>query len=158
MDIVKNNPDKEWNYDWLSINPNITWKIVQNNPDKEWNYDWISSNPNITWKIVNNNPDKKWNYDRLFENPNIASSIKLIDNISDTSIDYLSENMFLYHPYYVSSFYKKKLVKEFLDLCKEELISKVCSPKCILNWNEDVLLNKDNSLYGYIQKEIDLLF
>ncbi len=32
--------------DWKSINynPNITWEIVQNNPDKPWNYFWLSLN------------------------------------------------------------------------------------------------------------------
>ena len=28
------NPDKPWDLDWLSYNPNITWEIVETNPDK----------------------------------------------------------------------------------------------------------------------------
>ena len=46
LEIVKANPEKNWNYACLSENPNITWEIVQSNP----NY-----NPNV-------NPDKCRNY------------------------------------------------------------------------------------------------
>ena len=56
-------PDKPWDYDWLSKNPNITLDIVQNYPNKPWSYLWLSQNPNITWEIVQNNPDKSWDYD-----------------------------------------------------------------------------------------------
>ena len=38
IQFIKENPDKELNYRWLSKNPNITWDIVKNYPDKEWNY------------------------------------------------------------------------------------------------------------------------
>ena len=51
-EIIKNNPDKPWDYYWLSQNPNITWDIVQNNPNKSWDYSLFSKNPNITWEIV----------------------------------------------------------------------------------------------------------
>ena len=30
--------------EWLSINPNITWKNVQNNPDLLWNWFRLSQN------------------------------------------------------------------------------------------------------------------
>ena len=68
--IVQTNPKpngKEWNYRYLSINPNITWGIVQTNPDKPWNYN-LSQNPNITWEIVQQNPDKQWSYSYLSQN------------------------------------------------------------------------------------------
>jgi hypothetical protein len=62
---------KYWN--WLSANPNITWEIVKDNPDKPW--DWcglsynLSENSNISWKIVEANPDKPWNWEYLSKNP-----------------------------------------------------------------------------------------
>ena len=74
-EIVKDNPDKEWYYIWLSENPNITWEIVKNNLDIKWDYESLSGNPNITWEIVKNNPDKKWNYGYLSQNPNITWEI-----------------------------------------------------------------------------------
>ena len=49
-EIVQANPDKPWDYYWLSENPNITWEIVQANSDKPWRYDWMSENYGITWK------------------------------------------------------------------------------------------------------------
>ena len=61
-------PDKPWNYDSLSSNPNITWEFVQNNPDKRWDYDYLSHNPNLTWEIIAKNPDKPWNWDVLSDN------------------------------------------------------------------------------------------
>ena len=34
---------------WIKISENasITWEIVEANPDRPWNYDALSSNPNI---------------------------------------------------------------------------------------------------------------
>ena len=34
FDNIKNNPDKPWDYNYLSANPNITWSIVLDNPEK----------------------------------------------------------------------------------------------------------------------------
>src|SRR5690349_19235768 len=64
-------PDKEWNYKWLSQNPNVTWEYIQANPDKPWDYTYLSGNPNITWEMVIANPGKLWSYFVLSENPNI---------------------------------------------------------------------------------------
>jgi hypothetical protein len=58
---------------------------------------------------------------------------------------------------YIINYIKKRLVTYFLDNCKEELISKVCTPKNILNWDEDVLLDKNHPLYGYTQEQINNL-
>jgi hypothetical protein len=52
----------------LSKNPNITWEIVRDNPDKPWDYKWLSSNPNITWEIITDNPDKPWDFNYFSEN------------------------------------------------------------------------------------------
>ena len=41
---ILDHPDKQWNYEDLSRNPNITWEIVQANPDKPWDYDNLSIN------------------------------------------------------------------------------------------------------------------
>ena len=32
----------------LYFNPNITWEIIQNNPDKRWNFNYFLGNPNMT--------------------------------------------------------------------------------------------------------------
>jgi hypothetical protein len=41
---------------------------VEANPDKPWDYDWMSQNPNISWEIVEANPDKPWDYRRFSNN------------------------------------------------------------------------------------------
>ena len=44
MVYYKKNPNKPWDYVYLSYNPNITWKIVQANPDLPWDYSLLSKN------------------------------------------------------------------------------------------------------------------
>ena len=58
--------------DAISENPNITWNIIQNNPDKPWNWNYISINPNITLEIIQQNPNKPWKWHLLSNNPNIT--------------------------------------------------------------------------------------
>ena len=42
-DVVKN-PDIPWDYKYLSMNPNITWKIITSYPDLPWDLNWIAKN------------------------------------------------------------------------------------------------------------------
>jgi hypothetical protein len=46
---------------------NITFEIVKKYPDKPWNWDYLSCNPNITMDIVETYPDKPWNWACLSE-------------------------------------------------------------------------------------------
>lgn len=62
-------------FEYLSINPTITWEIVQDNPEENWDYEKLSLNPNITWDIVQANLDKPWNFKNLAKNPNITFDI-----------------------------------------------------------------------------------
>jgi hypothetical protein len=57
LDIVKDNPDKPWDWFGLSMNPSMTWDIVVSNPNKPWNWDRLSANPNTTIDFVHDNPD-----------------------------------------------------------------------------------------------------
>jgi hypothetical protein len=45
-------------------------EFIEANPDKPWDWEYISSNPNITMKIIEANPDKPWNESGIFQNPN----------------------------------------------------------------------------------------
>ena len=51
--ILKNK--KDWNWDFISSNPNLTIQIILVNPDKKWNWYNISKNSNITMDDVLNN-------------------------------------------------------------------------------------------------------
>ena len=62
MKYINDNPDKNWNWEEISRNPNITMKFINDNPDKPWEWYFISENPNITMKDILDNPDKPWNW------------------------------------------------------------------------------------------------
>jgi hypothetical protein len=122
-EIAKNNLnclDKKWNYYCLSSNPNITWEIVRDNPDKGWNYYCLSSNPNITWEIVRDNPDKGWNYTYLSSNPNITWEIVRDNPDKEWSYTHLSENKFLHDK---NSIRYKNLVREIEIKEKERILN-----------------------------------
>ena len=74
-DIIQNNPEKPWNWNGISYNPNITFNIIRENPEKPWNWYNLSQNPNITWDIIQNNLEKPWNWDGISRNPNITFNI-----------------------------------------------------------------------------------
>ena len=65
MKDILDNPDKDWNWNYLSMNSNITMKDILDNPDKPWNWNYLSMNSNITIKDVKNNHDKPWNWNYL---------------------------------------------------------------------------------------------
>src|SRR5208337_2362322 len=46
LTLLKLFPNKNWDWAWLSGNPNITFEIVKDNPDKNWDWACLSSNPN----------------------------------------------------------------------------------------------------------------
>jgi hypothetical protein len=74
----------------LSANPNITWDIVQANPDKPWNFEWLSENPNITWDIIKDNPNKRWSFYSLSANKMSAAKEKYIEQMT-LSVDIISD-------------------------------------------------------------------
>ena len=65
MEIILNNPERDWNWFWISKNPSITWEQIHANPDKNWYWCNISSNLNITWEIIEANPGKMWNWQNI---------------------------------------------------------------------------------------------
>ena len=46
----------------MSSNPNLTMDIIKENPDKPWDWHRISRNPTITMDIIKENSDKDWNW------------------------------------------------------------------------------------------------
>jgi hypothetical protein len=55
--LITKFPDKPWNWECLSNNPNTTIDMVLANSDKPWRWSYLSENPNITFDIVLANPD-----------------------------------------------------------------------------------------------------
>ena len=42
--IIEKYPNKSWNWNAISSNPNITMDIIEKYPDKPWAWNWISEN------------------------------------------------------------------------------------------------------------------
>ena len=74
MEIIQNNPDKPWSGDGLSMNPNLTMEMILNSPQFHdptsyfWNWYWVSSNTGITWEDIQNHPEIPWNWKRVSVN------------------------------------------------------------------------------------------
>ena len=79
-EIIKENLDKPWRWDYLSQNANITWEIVKENPDKPWVWEGLSLNQNITWEIVKENLDEPWNWYYLSNKKMIKAKEEFIRN------------------------------------------------------------------------------
>ena len=73
--LLKKYPDKDWSWNYISRNPNITFEFIEKHPEKAWNWNYISRNPNITMDIIEKHPEKPWNWDCISYNPNITMDI-----------------------------------------------------------------------------------
>ena len=60
-DYVLETPAKNWNYNTMSQNPNISMKEIDNSTHLPWNYQLMGSNPSITWDDIQEK-DKKSQY------------------------------------------------------------------------------------------------
>ena len=50
--FILDNINKEWQFYYLSANPNINFKKIKNYPQYEWDIDWAFTNPNIHLKNI----------------------------------------------------------------------------------------------------------
>jgi hypothetical protein len=44
MEIIEKHPEKPWNWQNISYNPNLTMEMLENHDDKSWDWYWISLN------------------------------------------------------------------------------------------------------------------
>ena len=58
-------------------NENDLIKLLDLYPDKPWDWDGLSSNPNITWEFVQANPNKPWEWVYLHFNSNIMGNCSI---------------------------------------------------------------------------------
>jgi hypothetical protein len=73
LQYILDHPEMDWNWRFISMNPNLTWEIVKNRPDLPWNWESLSGHPNITLDIINANPDKPWYWPHFsLYNPNLT--------------------------------------------------------------------------------------
>ena len=63
-----NKLEQKWLTEWF--------KFIKEHPDKDWDWDIISQNPNITWDIIQNNLDKNWDFEGIFHNQKRMNILK----------------------------------------------------------------------------------
>ena len=61
--------DFDWDFRYLSQNPNISLCMININQHIKWDYDKLSMNKGITPLDIRNNPNIPWNYHILSSNP-----------------------------------------------------------------------------------------
>ena len=66
--FINENPEKPWDWHYISYNQNITWDIIEANPEKPWDWECISRNQNITWDFIEANPEKPWDWECISYN------------------------------------------------------------------------------------------
>lgn len=106
LEIVKENLDKNWNYNYLLMNKSFMWEDIQyiyeyqnmNDTFSDTFSDtYISLNPNITMDIVINNPQHNWEYIFIIQNKNIKLEdikkyLSIFEKKNNFIIDFLSLN------------------------------------------------------------------
>lgn len=152
---ILNNPQKPWNFDGLSLNPNISWSDVMSinksfrrvGKRVAWNYANLSLSPNIDVGDIAKNSFLPWDKMNILKNPNLTFEffrdhidkpdyIVWKDNYSLTTLN-LSSNLFKYHPDFFTAPYKKKIKDDILKEIREPVVDVI---------NEKVNMNDISNL------------
>src|SRR4030067_148807 len=79
IDLVRKHRDKNWNWSWISSNPNITAEDIEEdlsrNDPLPWDLEEIQKNPNINHEFIEahlNDDRWKWDWEVISMNPNIT--------------------------------------------------------------------------------------
>lgn len=93
IDIIILKPDKNWDWQALSLSPHITWDDVDNNKNLKWDKEKLIQNPNITWKEIKANVEYFDKYLEYFAgNSNITPNIIVKNNAIKWDLSLLSSN------------------------------------------------------------------
>jgi hypothetical protein len=66
--LLKNYPNKQWEWYGLGRNPNISMEYIGAHLDKHWDWESVSQNPNLTPEFVEAHIDKPWDWFRMSHN------------------------------------------------------------------------------------------
>lgn len=138
-------PDKEWNFEMLSYNPNVSMKNIADHPNKNWDFRILSHHSNITVKDVAKHPNLPWLWDHLTTSQFITlQDILDHSDLPSESLDSNSARICL--PWEYDCVCANPNI-EFEDIAKH--------PK--LSWNAGCLMFRDNIKLQYIldHPEID---
>jgi hypothetical protein len=67
--LLQHFPDKPWDWNCLSENPNINMEFALSHSCDSWNWDCLSKNPSITMKDVFTHPDKHACWIKMAQRP-----------------------------------------------------------------------------------------
>lgn len=70
LEDIQKRPDRFWDYENLSSNPNITIGFIKQNLSKLWNWTALTNNININDILAN--PSMPWKLDLLAKNPSVT--------------------------------------------------------------------------------------
>jgi hypothetical protein len=87
MEDIENIPH-EWDWDMISINPNLTMEMILKHKDKNWYWNFVSMNKGITMQNIKDHIDFPWNWIYVSLNPNLT--IEMIDEFPDKPWDVIS--------------------------------------------------------------------
>ena len=130
------NPDKPWNWNEISVNPNISWDNIQKNPDKPWNWSHISRSPNVSWDNIQRNPDRPWNWTSVSSNPNITFDIIQSNPGKPWSWYRIIRNTFTKEKEEIDELFQLRMANQKFvrDHLWEELVKYVYHPSRILKY------------------------
>jgi hypothetical protein len=104
-------------------------------PDKPWDWEGISHNPNLTMEMILEHLDKPWNWNGISKNPNLTMEF-IEKNIEKINFQHLSSNNFGWKKDNTLEYYKQRksqTIKQ-TELLKEELIAKTWHPARFMDW------------------------
>ena len=105
-------------------------EYIESNPDKPWNWEYVSLNPNLTLKMLNNHTDKPWDWRNMTYNPCLM--IDMIDEYEEEDWDW--HHIKYHHTSLLEKDYENELKKLKIDHFEEELMQKAHHPCRYLDW------------------------
>lgn len=102
--ILEYFPDKEWDWHYLTSNPNISLEYIDNHPELPWVKENICRNPNITLNYVFQHPEIVWDWQALANNsgitlndisshPEIPWNYLYVSHNDNITLDFILENI-----------------------------------------------------------------
>jgi hypothetical protein len=93
---IENNADLPWDWEYISMNPNVYIGFIQRNIDKPWNWEYLTCNINITIQAMRLHSYLPWVISEMIHNPNIRESD--IEWLLETHPEYVKIQYCIEHP------------------------------------------------------------
>ena len=91
LEDIQKRPDRFWDYENLSFNPNITIDFVKQNLLKNWNWNALTTNININDILAN--PSMPWKLHLLAKNPSVTLDHIIKGDVILTDTEYICNKL-----------------------------------------------------------------